>query len=292
MIIDTDPGTDDALALLIALNSHEVEVRGITTVGGNANVSDTTRNTLSILDYLGSCVKVYRGSANPISGTFKYAYNIHGKNGLGINLPVNTSLEQEKSAGEYIIDVSKSDERFVTIVALGPLTNIAKVITSDSSALENIKEIVIMGGAVNVSGNATPFSEFNIHSDPQAAKIVLDSGLPITLIGLDVTNLISVTKNDMPWPNVSTKIADLARRLIASGLNMPSLKGVYHLHDPLAIVAIIEPGLLQYKELSIGILVDGPERGRTIKIGEGRPVNVAIDVDVLSAKELIRSRLV
>ena len=292
IIIDTDPGTDDALALLIASNSNELEILGVTTVGGNANICDTTRNTLSMLDYIGSRVEVYKGATNPLSGTFQYAYHIHGKNGLDVGLPSPTSVAQTKSAEEYIADISKNYPQFVTIVALGPLTNIAKVIGSHNSESENIKEIIVMGGAVNVSGNVTQFAEFNIYSDPHAAKVVIDSGIPITLIGLDVTNQISVIKDDMPWPGGSTKISNLATCLISSGLSMPSLKSVYHLHDPLVIAAIVMPDLLQFEEFKLDVILDGPERGRTIKKNEGRSVSVAIDVNVPSAKELIKSRLI
>ena len=292
VIIDTDPGTDDILALLMALNSPELEVLGVTTVGGNATLSDTTRNTLMVLDYLGSDVPVYEGSPRPIDGCFQYAYHIHGSGGLDVGLPSPTSAVRSKPAFRYICDVSKTYKGRMTIIALGPLTNLAMAIIADPRLVDDVCEVVIMGGVVGLPGNVTPFAEFNVYSDPRAARIVIDSGIPINLVGLDVTTRISVTEAELPWVFGDTDVAQLARCVIASSFEAPASEGIYHLHDPLAVASVVRPSLMAYRESVLTVVVDGLQRGRTIPSWGNGSVRVATDVDVGPAKALVRNRLV
>ena len=182
-----DPGTDDALALIAALNFPELDVLGVTTVGGNASLADTTRNALRLLEHLGSDLPVSRGSARPLKGRFEYAYHFHGAAGLGVRLPRPRTAPTTERAVERIVRAASEHRGALTVIALGPLTNVARALRSEPSLAGWLAEVVVMGGAVEVPGNVTPHAEFNIYDDPEAANEVLASGVPARLIGLDVT---------------------------------------------------------------------------------------------------------
>ena len=201
VVIDTDPGTDDALALIMALNSPDLDVQGLTTIGGNASLAHTTRNALRLLEQLGRPeIPVYRGAARPLTGKFHYGYYYHGAGGLTVRLPRSASEPGPLRAPEYIASLAHTFSGELVLIALGPLTNIARALTSEPKLKEWVKEIVIMGGAVDVPGNASPFAEFNIYNDPVASSQVLASGIPITLVGLDVCNCVHVTRDENGWP--------------------------------------------------------------------------------------------
>lgn len=195
VLIDTDPGTDDALALIMALNSRDLDVRGITTVGGNATLADTTRNALRLLEYLDAPdardpqLPVARGSARPLSGKFHYGYYFHGPAGLGVRLPAPLTRPHYLTAPEFISKLADDYGGELVVIALGPLTTIATALIQQPNLASSLKEIVVMGGAVEVPGNVTPRAEFNFYNDPRVADIVLSAGIPITLVPLDVCRL-------------------------------------------------------------------------------------------------------
>ena len=175
VLIDADPGTDDALALIAALNSPELDVLGVTTVGGNASLADTTRNALRLLDHLGSDLPVSRGSARPLKGRFEYAYHFHGAAGLGVRLPSPRTAPTAERAVERIVGAASEYRGALTLIALGPLTNVARAMRSNPRLAGWVAEVVVMGGAVEVPGNVTPHAEFNVYNDPEAAHEVLTS---------------------------------------------------------------------------------------------------------------------
>lgn len=292
VIIDTDPGTDDALALMMALNSPDLDVLGLTTVGGNATLAHTTRNALRLLDHLGvEGLPVYRGAARLLEGGFENAYHVHGAAGLGVPLPAPTSKPQGAAAHRFIAGTASAHKGDLVIVALGPLTNVARALQSEPRLTEWVRETVVMGGAVDVPGNVTPHAEFNIYNDAMAADIVLNSGIATTLVGLDVTMQASLTRADDPWVEVETPTARLARRVLASRFRSLPDDGEYHLHDPLAVAVAIQPGLLEYRQATVSVRRDGPERGRTLAAYGDGPVRVAVGVDAQRAKDLIKHLL-
>ena len=293
VVIDTDPGTDDALALMMALNSPDLDVQGLTTVGGNASLAHTTRNALRLLEQLGRPeIPVSRGAARPLTGKFHYGYYYHGAGGLTVRLTRTGSEPRPLRAPEYMASLAYSFPGELVLIALGPLTNIARALTSEPRLKEWVKEIVIMGGAVEVPGNVSQFAEFNFYNDPLAAGKVLASGIPITLVGLDVCNSVNFTRDEKVWLHCESKSEALAVEMLSGWFAMHSGSDSYNLSDPLAVVAAVQPDLMLYKQASVQVEVDDEERiGKTTaRYSEGN-VKVAVSVRAREAKELIRTLL-
>ncbi|KAK6130586.1 hypothetical protein DH2020_035678 [Rehmannia glutinosa] len=200
IIIDTDPGIDDAMAIFLALQSPEVDVIGLTTVYGNVYTTLATRNALHLLEIAGRTdIPVAEGSHVTITkGTkLRIADFVHGTDGLGNqNFPPPKGKPIEQSAAEFLIEQASLYPGKITVVALGPLTNIALAIQSDSSFVENIGQIVLLGGAFSVNGNVNPAAEANIFGDPDAADLVFTSGADVLAIGLNVTHQVVLTDAD------------------------------------------------------------------------------------------------
>lgn len=199
IILDCDPGHDDAVAIMLAVASDEIDLLGITCVGGNATLENTKLNTLKICSLLNrKDILIYSGASKPLVYDLVTAEHVHGKSGLdndGEEIKVDEDhFIQELNAVDYIINTCKTSEEKIYLCPTGPLTNIALSLKKDPSIKENIKEIVFMGGAALSLGNITPAAEFNIYVDPHAANIVLKSGIPITMMGLDVTHKVNVNK--------------------------------------------------------------------------------------------------
>ena len=195
-IIDTDPGTDDAVAILIALaHFSDEEILALTTVAGNVNVDVGTRNALRILEHSGrNNIPVYKGEAVPLNRDLLTAEWVHGTDGLnGVGFPDPSKSEESIGAVDYITQLLQKSEEKITICILGPMTNIGKVLESNPELAKNIEQIIFMGGGAGF-GNHTPVAEFNILVDPEAAKIVLNSGVKLVMMGLDVTHQAISTK--------------------------------------------------------------------------------------------------
>ncbi|MGA9224111.1 MAG: nucleoside hydrolase, partial [Pseudomonas graminis] len=194
VIIDTDPGADDVVALLLALASpQELNVMAITTVAGNVRIDKTSRNARLAREWAGrEEVPVYAGAGRPLVRTPIYAENIHGKEGLpGVEVHEPKQLLAEGNAVQYLVDtLKKAAPRSITIAMLGPQTNLALALIQAPEITQGIKEVVVMGGAHFNGGNITPVAEFNIYADPDAAKVVLASGVKLTYVPLDVTHKI------------------------------------------------------------------------------------------------------
>ena len=196
-IIDTDPGTDDAVAILIALaHFSDEEILALTTVAGNVNVDVGTRNALRILEHSGrNNIPVYKGEAVPLNRDLLTAEWVHGTDGLnGVGFPDPSKSEESIGAVDYITQLLQKSEEKITICILGPMTNIGKVLESNPELAKNIEQIIFMGGGAGF-GNHTPVAEFNILVDPEAAKIVLNSGVKLVMMGLDVTHQAISTKD-------------------------------------------------------------------------------------------------
>ena len=285
-----DPGTDAALALIIALNSIDIDLIGVTTVGGNARLSHTTGNALSLLTFLGAQdVPVATGASSPLYGSFTYAYHFHGTNGLGLQLPNPSTKTVHTKAVDFLVEAVKDVAAPIKIIALGPLTNIAMAMEAEPHLIDSIEEIVVMGGAVDCQGNITEYAEFNIYNDPWAANIVFNSGVPVTLVGLDVTMRVALTDWDLLFTS-DGKGQRLARQVLGNWSTMhPGT--VYHMHDPLAVLAAIDHSPFSYRTGKVSVVTTGEERGRTVALWETGPIRVAMDVDAQFALNTISSLL-
>ena len=195
LLIDTDPGVDDAVAIFMALAAPDVELLGLTTVGGNVPLARSTRNALALLQAAGqSDIPVAKGASRPLRGRFRYAPQFHGPGGLSRRLPEPTAGPFEKGAVWFLADRLNRHPGKAILVALGPLTNVARLLWEYPAALEQAKNIVVMGGAVNTPGNVTPKAEFNFYSDPPATEIVLSSGLPVTVVDLAACRQVGISR--------------------------------------------------------------------------------------------------
>ena len=294
VVIDTDPGTDDAIALVAALNSPRLDILGLTTVGGNARLSHTTRNALRILEFMGrQDIPVYPGSSRPLKGRFEYAYGFHGPGGLTVRLPLPKAEAQTGSGVDFIIESARANRGVLTLIALGPLTNVAKALKREHRIVEWLKEIVVMGGALDVPGNVTPHAEFNIFDDPEAAKLVFDSGASIRLIGLDVCRKAEVTRADEDWFRGGSQGERLVSRIITGWLKMRGGDEAYSLCDPLAVAAAIRPDLFKFARANVSVETDDSSRRGKTSAGYGTGnVMVATDVQAGEAKAFLRSMFI
>ena len=290
VLIDCDPGTDDALAIFAALNSPDLEVVGVTTVGGNASLADTTRNALELLEICGrGDIPVWRGAAGPLSGEFTYAYEFHGAGGIGARLPAAASDARSGPADEAIATAARQQPGELTLIALGPLTNVAVALSNWPELAGDLNEILVMGGALQVPGNVTAHAEFNIYNDPWAAAAVFSSGVPVALVGLDVTTAVTIDRSADNWRGKQSRTAAQARRILDTWFDTHPDFDRYDLHDPLTVAAAIDPGICEWRS---GRLVvdssDGPERGRTmLEDGDGSD-RAAVGVNAGRALAVIR----
>lgn len=308
IILDCDPGHDDMIAIILACSSDEIDLMGITTVAGNQTGDKTFINTLKVLTLINRIdIPVARGFDKPIFRKLTVAPRIHGVSGLdGADLPEPNIklLERVKTLDIHAVDfiiksVKESDEK-VTIVPTGPLTNIAIALLKEPLIKDNIDRIILMGGAVYDS-NITPASEFNIYVDPEAAKIVFESGIPITMVGLDVTNKAILTFKDIEELNnlqgrVSGVIAPLLKFFAQANKDFFGIGGA-PLHDALAVSYIIMPDIIKTKYLNVTIETEGKHtRGRTVVdvyniTGKEPNVDVAFEVNSLAFKKLIMNTI-
>ena len=289
VLIDCDPGSDDALAILAALNSADLDGLGRATVGGNATIDDTTKNALAILEAAGRTdVPVWRGAGRPLVGEFRYGYYYHGEAGVGIRLDPPTTSERPEAAVDAIVRAVLERPGELTLIALGPLTNVAQAIQLEPRLVDETAEIIVMGGAVESPGNITEHAEFNIYNDPAAANVVFGSGAPVTLVGLDVTERVAVPREGEPWIEGDSASACLANRLLAAWFALHPDRGPYGLHDPLAVAAAIDPTLLSCREGTVSVETRPCERlGKTTAHYGPGPVRAALEVDAARAVSLI-----
>lgn len=263
IIIDTDPGQDDALAILLALGSPELEVIALTTVAGNVPLPLTTRNARAVLELAGRPdIPVYAGCDGPLDGTLTTAEQVHGATGLdGIPLPDPTMPVQDQNAVDFLVQALRTNPAdTITLVAIGPLTNLAAAFRQAPDIAGRVRQIVLMGGASVALGKVTPAAEFNIFVDPLAAAEVLGAGCDVVMAPLDVTHRAFV---DRAWLE---QLAQLGRvgEIAASWTSFqdrqdPDRHGAegVPLHDPCALAWLIAPQLLQGRRANVEVELDG-----------------------------------
>ena len=273
IILDCDPGQDDAVALALAMAAKdEIEILGVTTVAGNVPLNLTQRNARIMCEMCHrSDVKVYAGAEKPMAQELVTAEHVHGKSGLdGIEIYEPSHSLEEKHAIDFIIESCLAAElNSLILVPTGPLTNIGLAIDREPDILPKIKEIVLMGGARKEAGNITPSAEFNIYVDPEAAKLVLQCGRPIVMMSLDVTHQVLTTQKRVDTiRNIDSSVGERIAALIEFYERYDEEK--YHLdgaplHDPCTVAYLLKPELFKFKNVNVEIETGGTfTRGTTV----------------------------
>jgi inosine-uridine nucleoside N-ribohydrolase len=301
ILLDCDPGHDDAIALLLALGSPEVELVGITTVHGNQTLEKTTVNALKLLEFTGRTeIPVAAGADRPLRREAFVAEYVHGESGMdGPALPQPTTEPDPRHAVDFIADTILASDEPITLVPTGPLTNIGLFLARHPEAAAKVERIVLMGGAIG-EGNVTPAAEFNIWCDPEAADRVFTSGLDVTMVGLDVTHQALFGRG----PTEEIKAAGRVGAMVAELLEF---YGQFHkqaygwdgspIHDAVALAHAFRPGILE--TVYTGVRVDCGEelgRGRTNVDLRGRVqwepnAHVAVGIDADAFVRLLVERL-
>ena len=295
IVIDCDPGHDDAIAILLALASPEVELLGVTTVAGNQILEKTTRNALKVLELAGRAdVPVAAGADRPLRRTLRTAAHVHGETGLdGPDLPEPAATAVSEHAADVLAELL---EPGVALVPTGPLTNVARLLQQHPQATERI---VWMGGAI-AEGNTTPAAEFNAYVDPEAARIVFESGIPVTMIGLDITHKAlfdsSHAERLRGAGRCGKAVAELADFFLEFHRQRYRFDGA-PIHDAMAVAHVIDPTLVETIECNISIetrseFCDGRTVvDRWVVTDLPRNAHAGIDVDAERFLELLVERI-
>jgi purine nucleosidase len=304
IVIDTDPGQDDAIAILLALGSPELEIVGVTAVAGNVPLSLTEKNARKICELAGRPdIKVFAGAVRPLVRQSVTAEHVHGKTGLdGPSLPEPTMPLQDQHAVDFIVETLMAQEAgAITLCPLGPLTNIALALIREPRIVPRIKEIVLMGGGFFEGGNVTPTAEFNIYVDPQAADVVFRSGVPIVMMPLDVTHkALTTARRIEALRALGTKVGDAAAALLDFFERFDEEKYGTDggpLHDPCVIAYLLKPELFKGRHCNVEI-----ESASELTMGmtvvdwwgvSGRPKNALVmrDIDADGLFALLTDRL-
>jgi inosine-uridine nucleoside N-ribohydrolase len=311
VIIDTDPGIDDALALMLALKSHELKVEALITVNGNVSVGQATKNAALLLELLDPRPRplLAVGSAPPSTKDTERTQSVHGSDGLGglyrfknpdgsPRYPEPALPTQIPDAVEVLFDLLTRYPDEITLIMLGPLTNLSEALRRDKRRVKRLQEVIIMGGAVGVPGNITPAVEFNIFADPHAARLVFQSGLPMTLVPLNVTEKVFLGSGQIQAlaqvleEPLGGFVRDITERSIEHMKEVRGISGIY-LHDPLAVGAAIDPTMVKTAPLHVEVETGrGIARGMTIADTRSiadelkRPANLEVALEVESERFL------
>ncbi len=304
ILIDTDPGVDDAMAILFALRSPELEVVGLTTVFGNAEVATVTQNALRLVELEGhDAIPVAPGADAPLVvprgplGTF-----VHGQDGFGnTDPPPPRGRPLAMPGARFIVETVAAHPGEITLVAIGPLTNLALALHLEPRLPEWVAQVVVMGGAARVPGNVTPVAEANIINDPHAARLVFAADWPLVMVGLDVTTRVVMTRDYLErLGQVGNPATDQLRRILpcyqAFHRRQYGMDGDIHTHDPSAIAYLLAPELFRTEEVGVWVETEGRCRGQTVVDPQGRwpdcrPVHVCVDVEVDGVLALYWERL-
>jgi len=304
IVLDTDPGIDDALALLIALNSPNLRIEAITSVVGNVSHAQAHSNVKRLLEFVGvEDVPVCGGAERPLFREYAGAEAVHGSSGLGgARLPEPRLRSREETAVEMILETADSLGKALTLLAIGPLTNIAAALLVDPGLAEKVSELVIMGGAFGVTpygwGNVTPVAEFNIWHDPEAAAIVFHSGIPITAIGLDTTTHPQYRLTKTMFEEIKQAGSRTSRLVVGMVENLVEKYDGMSLHDPQALAYVLDPSRFETVDVRVDVETQGfLTRGMTVverrpnQLKNGQPIHVVTSLDEEWFLELVRESL-
>src|SRR5438309_168337 len=262
VIIDTDPGVDDAFALLLAMRSPELKIEGITPVAGNVPLELTLPNALRMVEIAGRTdIPVAAGAKVPLMRRLVSAAYAHGENGLGgAVFPEPKTKPVADPAPEFIRQVVRKYPHEMTLITIGPLTNIATALNGDAELAGMIKNLVMMGGSLS-GGNITPAAEFNVYVDPEAARIVFQSGMPITMVGLDVTRKTALTETHVrQLESGQNPVSQAAAKIARNAITHNRQQGFAvdpHMHDSLAVAAFLDPSLLKFEDYYVDVETAG-----------------------------------
>lgn len=301
IILDCDPGHDDAVALLLALASPELRVLGVTVTHGNVGLERTLANALALREFAASNVPVYAGAERPLVRAPLTAAHVHGLGGLGdVRLPEATRGAEAERAAEFIVRTALDRPGEVTLVAVGPLTNVALALRLEPRLAAALKGIVLMGGSL-AHGNTTPAAEFNFHADPHAASVVLSSGAHVTMFGLDVTRQVPVTRAHVErFRGATSEAARLCGAFLNDYLSRLEARGRGHLgalHDPCTVAFLLNPALFETRALFVSVdTSEGENFGRstadfTHATGEAPNVRAAVTARADDFYDLLYERL-
>ncbi len=281
-IIDTDPGIDDALALVAALYNDDLDVKLISTVPGNVNVNLTTRNALQLVDFLEVDLPVARGAAQPLLVELEDASKYHGETGLdGFEFKEISNQAIETPSIQAMAETILENEEPTTIFALGPLTNIALLISSYPQVKEKINQVIIMGGSL-AEGNTTTAAEFNFYSDPHAAAIVFKSGLDLYMFGLHVTNQARIRQQSIQQLKEKGELGQMLHAVLSHYRGGSFERGL-NMHDSCTVAYFEDPDLFTMEKMQVEIITEGFSRGASVvdlqKESDQWNVQVATAVD-------------
>ncbi|SHG48369.1 nucleoside hydrolase [Cognatishimia maritima] len=298
LIIDTDPGVDDAMAIFYAAAATDIDLLGLTTIFGNVTVEMATRNALRLVEAAGLDVPVAAGEKTPLQlPPFKPSFHVHGDEGFG-DIPAVTPKGKaiDEGAVDFLCRMAREHKGELVLCPIGPLTNIAKAIQQDPAFARNVKRIVLMGGSYREGGNITPHAEANIYHDPHAAEVVFASGARVEMVGLDVTHRILCTANDFrdiaaAAPKLGGMLQDMSHFYLAFYKSVGKLDGC-SLHDPAAVIACTHPHLFTAENVGITVSCDGDKSGATQTAKDGRaPTAVYTAVEAAAVKGLFLEAL-
>ena len=299
IIIDTDTATDDAVAIIMALKCSDFDVKAITTVAGNVDLDLATINALYTVELCNKNTSIYKGSSGPLKRRLETSKFFHGRDGLGDTGPYQPKRKEEKENGvDKIISLINSDPNEIEIIAIGPLTNIARAFMKDSSIINKIKSLYVMGGIGEGKGNITEHAEFNFWVDPDAADIVLNSGAEVKVIAWDTTQLYGyLDKNNFDdLEKINTSLSKFTIDIQQRGLEYYKVKYNEHkidLADPLAMAAMIDDSETEYKSCNIKMILSGEERGKDIiSFSEGGKVKLASKISRNNFLNTLKNSLV
>lgn len=258
VILDVDTGIDDAIGIILAATAPEIELLGITTVSGNIDLESATKNTLRVLKLLGKEeIQVYKGAETPLERKIRYAVEIHGASGMAGQLEdMEVSHHQSKTAWDFYHEMASLYPGEVTLVMTGPQTNLARALEQYPELKGLFKEIIVMGGAVKEKGNESPTAEFNIAIDPEAAEMVFQSGMKVTMIGLDVTKRSLLRREHFSRLRQDSPVADFVMKVTNDYMERYfKANGIYgcSMHDPLAVTMTLAPQFVKTQHLFVGV---------------------------------------
>ena len=293
LIIDTDPGIDDAIAILMALASPAWQLAGLTVVGGNVPRARGRRNALALTEYAARPdVPVFRGSARPLRGKFPYAQHFHGWSGLSRRLPAPQTRPAAASAVAFLAAQLQDHPGQIHLAALGPLTNLARLERQYPGILSQAAAITVMGGAVNAPGNITPAAEFNFYSDPTAAHEVLNCGAPLTLVDLAACRQVALDRTDAAHLRANSRLGQLAAQLIQNWFRRDQQRQRFEFYDPLALAAMLSPEIITTRPAAITVETAlGAQLGASQTAAPAGPVALAPKVDAAQFFALLSKTL-